>query len=100
IVEHFRSSEHGEVLARHAAAILEETIPWEDPETTLSDIIQRLRLRRVEREIVTLSALSRQRKLTPEETLHLGELFREKVRLMTAGARPEAAPDMATSHPP
>ncbi|WP_142804367.1 DNA primase [Tepidiphilus sp. J10] len=100
IVEHFRGSEHGEVLARHAAAILEETIPWEDPETTLSDIIQRLRLRRVEREIVTLSALSRQRKLTPEETLHLGELFREKVRLMTAGARPEAAPDMATSHPP
>ncbi|WP_051240706.1 DNA primase [Tepidiphilus margaritifer] len=85
LVEHFRASEHEEVLARHAASLLEETLPWEDPEATLADILHTLRRRRLEREIEALIALSRQRKLTPEETVHLGELLREKNRLTSVG---------------
>jgi len=85
LVEHFRASEHGEVLSRHAASLLEETLPWEDPEATLADILHTLRRRRLEREIAALIALGRQRKLTPEETVHLGELLHEKARLIPVG---------------
>lgn len=85
LVEHFRSSEHGEAFSRHAAALLEETHSWEDAESTLNDVVHTLRRRRLEREIDSLIALGRQRKLTPEETLRIGELLREKARLTPVG---------------
>ncbi len=85
LVERFRETAHGEVLARCAGELVEAEFDEDIVETLFEDALRKLHADAIAREIEELTARERETGLSSTERRRLAALLMEKMKLVNVG---------------